>query len=58
MAAAGDRNHFERKWFAVSPAQEKVLVALTIFCFTEALKLATHELLPSAVRFLAGILGL
>lgn len=39
------------------PAKEKVLVALTVFCFSEAIKLITHDLLPIAVKLLAGILS-
>jgi hypothetical protein len=34
--------------------KEKVLVALTIFCFTEAIRLFLHNLLPVAVRYLLG----
>lgn len=38
-------------------AKEKVLVALTVFCFTEAIKLVVHDLLPAVVSFVAGILS-
>jgi hypothetical protein len=34
--------------------KEKVLVALTVFCFTEAIRLFLHNLLPVAVKLLMG----
>lgn len=38
-------------------AKEKVLVALTVFSFTEAIKLLLHDLLPLMVNLVAGILS-
>lgn len=34
--------------------KEKVLVALTVFCFTEAIRLFLHNLLPVAVKIVLG----
>jgi hypothetical protein len=52
VAEAG-RNHFE----GVTPvsAKEKVLAALCIAAFTEALKLFLHDLLPVLVRLLLAL---
>jgi len=35
-------------------AREKVLVALTVFCFTEAIRLVLHQLLPEVLKLLLG----
>jgi len=35
-------------------AREKVLAALVVFCFTEAIRLFLHDLLPVLVKSLLG----
>ena len=35
-------------------AREKVLVALAVFCFTEAIRVLLHNLLPVLVKGLLG----
>jgi hypothetical protein len=36
-------------------AREKVLVALVVFCFTEAIRVLLHDLLPVIVASLLGL---
>ena len=38
-------------------AKEKVLVALTVFCFTEATKVFFNDLLPLVAALVAGTLS-
>lgn len=39
----------------MSVRQEKVILALVVYCFTEAIRLTLFELVPSVFWWLAGV---
>lgn len=39
----------------MSVQQEKVILALAAYCFTEAIRLTLFELVPSVFHWLAGV---
>lgn len=50
----GTRNHSEKDVISVSPEQKQVIQALTVLCFSTAIKVFFENLLPMIVQRLAG----
>lgn len=57
ILAEGETGIYLNEVIWLSAEEKGVLMALTVFCFTEAIKLFLHKLLPLLVGFVAGFLG-